>query len=58
MRKQQLKYLYQGNPVELGNQLRALMEQAGADLPALTEEQLADRFIGWSERPIATPDHS
>lgn len=53
LRKRQLKYLYQGNPVELGNQLRSLPERARPELPALSEEALADRFVGWSNRPIS-----
>ncbi|WP_329103693.1 hypothetical protein OG792_27540 [Micromonospora sp. NBC_01699] len=52
VRKHQLKYLYQGNPAGLGRQLRLLLRQAREDLPALTDEQLAERFVYWSERPL------
>lgn len=53
VRKRQLKYLYQGNPVGLGNQLRVLLRQARDELPALAEEELAERFVRWTERPLS-----
>ncbi|MFK3983662.1 hypothetical protein ACI2K4_25185 [Micromonospora sp. NPDC050397] len=52
VRKRRLKYLYQGNPAELGNQLRLWLEQARGELPALTEQELTDRFVGWTDRPV------
>lgn len=55
IRKRQLKYLYQGNPVRLGNQLRSLLDQARDELPALTEEELTERFVTWSDRPVPSP---
>jgi hypothetical protein len=61
VRKRQLKYVYQGNPIGLGNQLRLLLGQAREELPALTEEELAERFLHWVERPLRAardPDRS
>ncbi|MGW4467143.1 hypothetical protein [Micromonospora sp. NPDC004704] len=61
VRKRQLKYLYQGNPIGLENQLHLLLRQAREELPALTDEELAERFVRWSERPLSAgrnPDRS